>query len=79
MTVGLCLGVAAHIPDTVAWRLAGGSQPDEVSDGTVRIQHPSGVVDVGAVVSVSSSGDIIARSAKVIRTGKRLMNGHVWT
>ncbi|KAJ6591652.1 PrpF protein [Mycena vulgaris] len=77
MTVGLCVGVAANVRDTLAWeivekaRTARGGPP---SEGMVRIKHPSGVVDVGA----EFSEDGTAKSAKVVRTGRRLMKGAVW-
>jgi 2-methylaconitate cis-trans-isomerase PrpF len=40
----------------------------------VRIKHLGGLVDVGAELS----GDGTAKSAKVVRTGRRLMKGVVW-
>lgn len=78
MTVGLCLGVAANVKGTLAWDIVQDSRAKDTKarkDGEmVRIKHPSGVVDVGA--EFSEDGEI--RSAKVIRTGRRLMKGAVW-
>ncbi|KAL5486227.1 hypothetical protein ACEPAI_7272 [Sanghuangporus weigelae] len=90
MTLGLCLGVAARIEGTLPWQIvssASGSQQlrDEVPgtdrcDGQyaasdlVRIRHPSGDVDVGA--EFGRGGSLM--SAKVVRTGRRLMKGVVW-
>jgi 2-methylaconitate cis-trans-isomerase PrpF len=76
MTVGLCLGVAAGIEGTIAWVIVNsvGSRWRTREDTMVRIGHPSGTVDVGA--EVSSDGTVT--SAKVVRTGRRLMKGHVW-
>lgn len=68
MTIGLCLGVAAKIQGTLAWDIA------QRKGDFVRIRHQSGVVDVGA--KFSSNGQV--ESAKVIRTGRRLMKGVVW-
>ncbi|KAF7294514.1 putative isomerase YraM [Mycena kentingensis (nom. inval.)] len=65
MTVGLCIGVAANIRETVAWSGGGGD---------VQIQHPGGIVDVGA--EFSSDGSV--KSASVLRTGRRLMKGVVY-
>ncbi|KAL5504348.1 hypothetical protein ACEPAH_8422 [Sanghuangporus vaninii] len=90
MTLGLCLGVAARIQGTLPWQIASsasGSQQlrDEVpgtercddqyaASDLVRIKHPSGDVDVGA--EFGRDGRVM--SAKVVRTGRRLMKGVVW-
>lgn len=77
MTVGLCLGVAAGIKGTLAWdivRRVRAARSKELAGEMVRIRHPGGVVDVGA--SFGKSGKVL--SAKVVRTGKRLMDGVVW-
>lgn len=75
MTVGLCLGVAARIPGTVAWEILEQSRPGGAcSSGLLKIRHPSGVVDVGA--ELAEDGEV--KSAKVVRTGRRLMKGVVW-
>ncbi|KAF7309728.1 DUF453 domain-containing protein [Mycena indigotica] len=71
MTVGLCVGVAANIPNTLAWKIVQQKHPSKRN--MVRIRHPGGSVDVGAEMN----GDE-AKSAKVIRTGRRLMKGVVW-
>ncbi|KAK7030686.1 putative isomerase YraM [Favolaschia claudopus] len=75
MTVGLCLGVAAHVPGTLAWEIM--QQARRVSgrdEEMVRIRHPGGLVDVGAEFTEEGA----AKSAKVVRTGRRLMRGVVW-
>lgn len=75
MTLGLCLGVAAKVEGTVAWNIAqiarrvSGSEND-----LIRIRHPGGTVDVGA--EIGADGKV--ESAKVVRTGRRLMKGVVW-
>ena len=76
MTVGLCLGVAACVPHTLAWEEAvGGAGRWRGGAGELlRIRHPSGVVEVGA--ELGRSGEV--RSARVMRTGRRLMRGSVW-
>lgn len=75
MTVGLCLGVAARIPRTVAWKIVEQSRPGGAcSSALLKIRHPSGVVDVGA--ELAEDGEV--KSAKVVRTGRRLMKGVVW-
>jgi 2-methylaconitate cis-trans-isomerase PrpF len=77
MTVGLCLGVAAGIRDTLIWQIVDSAQKSrgrKAQEGIIRMEHPSGVVDVGA--DFDEKGDVL--SAKVIRTGRRLMKGVVW-
>ncbi|KAH9998839.1 DUF453 domain-containing protein [Russula compacta] len=75
MTVGLCLGVAACVPHTLAWDAVAQHVRDRRdSSELLRIRHPSGVVEVGA--EVDSNGKVM--SARVIRTGRRLMKGFVW-
>jgi len=71
MTVGLCLGVAACVPHTLAWEALGGRRD---TNELLRIRHPSGVVEVGA--ELGKSGEVT--SARVMRTGRRLMKGLVW-
>lgn len=71
MTVGLCLGVAACVPHTLAWEALGGRRE---TNELLRIRHPSGVVEVGA--KLGRSGEVT--SARVMRTGRRLMKGLVW-
>ena len=69
MTVGLCLGVASKVEGTIAWSITKGGSAE-----LVRIRHPGGVVDVGA--EFGEDGQV--KSAKVVRTGRRLMKGVVW-
>jgi 2-methylaconitate cis-trans-isomerase PrpF len=73
MTVGLCLGVAANVPGTIPWEIVREARADGGLEGMVRIEHPSGVVDVG----VQFEGAEV-KAAKVVRTGRRLMKGLVW-
>ncbi|KAI9463295.1 PrpF protein [Lactarius psammicola] len=74
MTVGLCLGVAARVPHTLAWDALGDRRAGSDTGDLVRIRHPGGVVEVGA--ELSSSGEVT--SARVMRTGRMLMRGVVW-
>ncbi|EJD49534.1 DUF453-domain-containing protein [Auricularia subglabra TFB-10046 SS5] len=71
MTLGLCVGVAARVPGTVVSRHLGASQPREF----VGIQHPGGLVEVGARFN-AVTGAVL--SANVLRTGRRLMQGAVY-
>ncbi|KAG6844937.1 hypothetical protein H0H87_002270 [Tephrocybe sp. NHM501043] len=72
MTVGLCAGVAANIRDSIAWESC--QQSSKNKAGMVRLRHPGGIVDVGA--AFAQDGEV--KSAKVVRTGRRLMSGAVW-
>lgn len=74
MTVGLGLGVAAGIKGTLAWDIVRARPHVKHDTSLIRIRHPSGVVDVGAEFLPDGS----VKSAKVIRTGRRLMKGVVW-
>ncbi|KAF8058601.1 PrpF protein [Lyophyllum atratum] len=74
MTVGLCAGVASNIENTLAWDIVQESRAGDQNKDMVRIRHPSGVVDVGA----QFAEDGAVKSAKVVRTGRRLMKGMVW-
>jgi 2-methylaconitate cis-trans-isomerase PrpF len=72
MTVGLCLGVTAGIKDTVVERMIKPANRGR-DRSTIRLRHPSGVVEVGS----TWSGDHV-QTASVIRTGRRLMVGTVY-
>jgi len=71
MTVGLCLGVAACVPRTIAWEAVGRRRN---ASELLRIRHPSGVVEVGA--ELGRNGEVT--TARVMRTGRRLMKGLIW-
>ncbi|KAH9928395.1 PrpF protein [Fomitopsis serialis] len=76
MTLGLCLGVAAGVEGSIPWQIArarGAQISTTTGDSMVRIRHPGGVVTVGAA---RKDGEV--SSAKVVRTGRRLMKGVVW-
>ncbi|KDQ53169.1 hypothetical protein JAAARDRAFT_39537 [Jaapia argillacea MUCL 33604] len=74
MTVGLCLGVAARVEDTLAWDILATRQNGEAQRDLLTMKHPGGTVDVGA--GFDEQGGVT--SAKVVRTGRRLMKGVVW-
>lgn len=71
MTVGLCLGVASKIQNSVVERMLRGTKARSDRD-TVILRHPGGVVEVGA----AWDGDI--KSASVVRSGRRLMRGDMF-
>ncbi|KAF9643770.1 DUF453-domain-containing protein [Thelephora ganbajun] len=72
-TLALCLGVASKIRGSLAWDLVPSSQTRD-PNSLVNLQHPSGVLTVGA--SIDANGEVL--SAKAVGTGKRLMTGSVW-
>ena len=74
MTVGLCVGVASKIKGTIAWDIVQNQSNSVNGMDFVRLRHPGGLVDVGA----EFDNDGLVRSAKVVRTGRRLMQGAVW-
>jgi 2-methylaconitate cis-trans-isomerase PrpF len=71
MTVGLCLGVASSIQNSVVERMLRGRKA-HLDRGTVIIRHPSGIVEVG------TRWDGGLQSVSVIRSGRRLMRGDVY-
>ena len=78
MTLGLCIGVSAGIQGSIVDQIIKRKSPED-NDGyprtvMVRMNHPTGTVEVGA--EFGRDGEV--RSAKVTRTGKRLMKGFVY-
>jgi 2-methylaconitate cis-trans-isomerase PrpF len=72
MTLGLCLGVAASVSGSIPWEML--QEKGKERSGMLRVRHPGGVVEVGA----EFGEDGMVKSAKVVRTGRRLMEGLVW-
>lgn len=68
LTLALCLGAATQLPGTIAHTLAGGKVKS-----TVRIGHPSGMLDVGTTMR---DGTLV--SAELLRTARVLMKGDVY-
>lgn len=71
LTGGLCLGVAARTPGTIAHQLAG------TATAALRLGHPSGVLLVDADVRVGQHDAVEVGSATVYRTARRLFEGFV--
>jgi len=69
MTVGLCLGVAARIKDSVPWTVVNQARNGESNN---RGEEGAEFEDV------RDHGLPKVKSATVIRTGRRLMKGMVW-
>ncbi len=74
VTGALCVSSCVMAPGTVAEGIA--KRPDG-DDCTVWIEHPSGLIDVAMTTRVDGNSiDII--SGGVIRTARKLMEGHVF-
>ncbi|KAI6008676.1 PrpF protein-domain-containing protein [Pisolithus marmoratus] len=76
MTLGLCLGVAANIEGSVAWKNARPSSRREPSVGVAitKMKHPSGIVEVHTTFRQGG----ILQSVGTVRTGRWLMKGVVY-
>ncbi|KAG6331106.1 hypothetical protein ID866_7984 [Astraeus odoratus] len=77
MTVGLCLGVAANIEGSIAWKTAHMSIAGCRSTAGVavtKVKHPSGIVEIHAEFGPDGS----LKSVGTVRTGRWLMKGAVY-
>ena len=70
---GIATVGAAMIPDTVVYDLLTDAARQK---DLLRIGHPGGVIDLGAVIDLHGS-DCVYREALVGRTARRLMEGYV--
>jgi 2-methylaconitate cis-trans-isomerase PrpF len=81
LTGGICTAVAAQVEGTLAYEVARAGDPGE---RTVRIGHPSGVMEVGVDVRLRN-GAWVVEKVTTRRTARRLMEGmalipaSVWT
>ncbi len=74
LTLSMCLACAAKITGSVAHQCARASKPD----ADVRLGNPSGVIVAGAdVAAVDGPSLFHAEKTRVVRTQRRLMDGHV--
>jgi 2-methylaconitate cis-trans-isomerase PrpF len=78
LTVSLCLAVAASIPGTVVSEVRSTqNSTKEDAASTTRIGMPSGILTVGAQVSLQPSG-WTAHRGSFYRTARRLFAGEVY-
>lgn len=70
LTGGLCLAVAVRTPGTLPSRIV------QLRYGSIRIGHPSGILEVDAEVIRGGDGPVASNCA-VYRTARRLFEGHV--
>jgi 2-methylaconitate cis-trans-isomerase PrpF len=73
VTGAVCLAVAAGIKGTIAYDLVSRA-PDRAD--IVRIQHPSGFLDVEVITTGSPEATMVERAA-VLRTARRIFEGSV--
>lgn len=75
VTGGICTATAALLKGTVVNDVVAGQ---EVESGTVRIGHPSGVLDFSIKLVEHGDGKIQLEKAAVARTSRRIMDGYVY-
>lgn len=69
----ICTAVAAQVPGTVVWDAI---LEERRGWASVRIAHPSGVMDGEAITSRESDGELRVESVSVGRTARRLLAGN---
>lgn len=74
VTGGICVGTAAMLEDTIAAPLA---DRGAVRDGIVRIEHPSGALDVTLALGGSPEQRTV-ESAGIVRTARKILDGNVF-
>lgn len=75
VTGGICTATAALIEGTVVNEVVGNCV---VENNTVRIGHPSGVLEFKIELVSEDDGTIHLRKAAVARTARRIMDGYVY-
>ena len=73
VTAAMCLAAASAIEGSVPHSYTTGF----FEDGTLKLGNPSGITTMGACVS-RSNGTWQAKSTSIMRTSRRLMDGHVY-
>jgi 4-oxalomesaconate tautomerase len=75
VTGALCLAAAASTPGTVVHRLA---RPNAADPALVTIEQPAGTLDIRMTVAPNATPeDPVYSSAGLVRTARRLFQGHV--
>ncbi len=73
VTGALGVATAAVLPGSVANRYL---EPRGFAGGVLRIEHPSGAIDVDMVIDSSGAAPVVER-ASFVRTARRIFEGHV--
>lgn len=71
----VCTAVAALIPGSVVHDVARSGAAER---GCVRLGHPSGVIEAQVAIDLAASGGPALRKVSVMRTARRIMDGHVY-
>ncbi|HSG64797.1 MAG TPA: PrpF domain-containing protein, partial [Gammaproteobacteria bacterium] len=74
VTGGICVGTCAMLEGTVADTLA---DRDAARDGIVRLEHPSGTLDIRLTLGGSPDAPHV-ESAGVVRTARKILDGVVF-
>ena len=74
VTGGICVGTAAMLEGTIAAPLA---DRDAVTHGIVRIEHPSGALEVKLEIAGTPEQPTVA-SAGIVRTARKILDGCVF-
>lgn len=72
ITGAICLATALRIPETLPGGIC------KAAGSPLRIAHPSGLVAVDAEIGRDAAGGIVAVRGRVLRTARRLFEGHVF-
>jgi len=73
VTGTLAVGTAAVLPGTVANRYV---EPRNCAGGVFGVEHPSGVIEVDLITEGSGASLSVTR-ASLVRTARRIFEGHV--
>lgn len=73
-TSTVCTGVASRLPGTIVHEM---TRPAAQTSTTVRIGHPSGVIETEACVDCVGT-DYVVRRATLGRTARRILEGYVY-
>ena len=73
-TSTVCTGVASRIPGTIVYEM---TRPESLSNPTVRIGHPAGVIMTETKVELVNN-DYIVKRATLGRTARQIMEGYVY-
>ncbi len=76
ITGAMCIASAGFVENTIVTNILGGVC---VSDQTFSIEHPSGKIELQVVLDKSESEQKKIESIAVVRTARRLFEGHVIT
>ncbi len=74
VTGAICVACCAAMKDSVAGTVA---SPESADSGTVRVEHPSGVIEIKLEIE-GSGADMQVLRAGLVRTARKIMDGQVF-